>query len=219
MKDIIDKYIIKSKNYINLNFVYNDNIINKELKFKEQANEIDIKNKKMKILVYNKDKNNNNIETKIIKSKDIICPECKENILINIKDYRINLNECKNNHSRNNIKLEEYENTQKIGLSKIECDKCKNIYNKYNNEFYICYSCNIILCSSCKINHNNSHNIINYNDKNYICNKHNKWFIKYCKECKENICKLCENEHKNHNIINIKDMILDKADLKKENEK
>ena len=103
------------------------------------------------VLVYNKDKNSNNIETKIIKSKDIICPECKENILINIKDYRINLNECKNNHSRNNIKLEEYENTQKIDLSKIKCDKC----NKYNNsEFYVCYSCNIILCTSCKINHN-----------------------------------------------------------------
>ena len=53
MKDIIDKYIIKSRNSnINLNFVYNDNIINKELKFKEQANEIDIKNKKMKILAF-----------------------------------------------------------------------------------------------------------------------------------------------------------------------
>ena len=48
------------------------------------------------------------------------------------------------------------------------------------------------------VNHDNSHNIINYNDKNYICRKHNEKFVKYCKECKENICMLCQNEHKNH---------------------
>ena len=43
----------------------------------------------MQILVFDKNENNNK-EEKIIKSKEVICPECKENILISIKDYKIN---------------------------------------------------------------------------------------------------------------------------------
>ena len=46
----------------------------------------------MNIEVYNDAENTNNIDINIIKSKDVICPECKENILINIKEYKINLN-------------------------------------------------------------------------------------------------------------------------------
>ena len=57
------------------------------------------------------------------------------------------------------------------------------------------------LCPLCKSSHNKNHNIINYNDKNYICNKHNELFIKYCNECRENMCMLCENEHKNKKYV------------------
>ena len=148
MKDIRDKFIIKTKiNNLNGYHLYNGDKINEELKFNEQANENDNQRKKMKILVYDKEENINNNEN-IIKSKDVICPECKENILINIKDYRINLYDCKNNHIKNNILLEEYENTQKIDISKIKCDKCrdKNLSNIFNNKFYICYTCNMNLC-------------------------------------------------------------------------
>ena len=99
MKDIINnKYISKSENINkNIYFLYNGDNINKELTFDQQANEIDIKRKKMNILVYDEEKeeNNKNIGN-IIKSKEIICPECNENILININNYKINLNECKN---------------------------------------------------------------------------------------------------------------------------
>ena len=48
---------------------------------------------------------NNNI----IKSKSIICPECKENIRIKINDYKIKLYDCKNGHNIDNILFEEYE--------------------------------------------------------------------------------------------------------------
>ena len=103
MKDIINKYIIKTeKNNKNLYYLYNGDKINEELSFNEQANENDNKRKKMNILVYIKEENINNKEN-IIKSKDVICPECKENILINIKDYRVNLYECKNNHTKNTL--------------------------------------------------------------------------------------------------------------------
>ena len=53
MKDIINKFISKSENINkNIYFLYNGDNINKELTFDQQANEIDIKRKKMNILVY-----------------------------------------------------------------------------------------------------------------------------------------------------------------------
>ena len=125
MKDIINKFLIKiDKKENNLYYLYNGNIINNELTFIEQANELDKERKKMNIIVYNKDEDNN-IKKEII-SKDIICPDCKENILIEIKDFKINLSGCKNNHSINDIILNKYEETQKIDLSKIKCDICHN---------------------------------------------------------------------------------------------
>ena len=71
----------------------------------------------MNIIVdkYEEDKNNKN---EII-SKDIICKKCKEDVLINIKNFKINIYGCKNNHKTNNILLNEFENTQKIDINKI----------------------------------------------------------------------------------------------------
>ena len=63
----------------------------------------------MNIIVYNNDEDMN--KKKEIISKDIICPDCKENILINIKDFKINLSRCKNNHNINDIILNKYEET------------------------------------------------------------------------------------------------------------
>ena len=141
--------------------------------------------------------NENNVNEKEINeiiSKDIICPECKENILINIKDFKINLYECKNKHKINNILLYNYENTQKIDISTIICNICnKNDKKDINeNEFYICNTCNKNMCSLCKSIHDKNHIIINYDDKNYICKKHKEIFVKYCKTCKEDICVICE---------------------------
>ena len=99
-----------------------------------------------------------------------------------------------------NILFEEFEETQKIDISQIICDICKK-YNKnttYNNEFYICNTCNKNICPICKSNHDKNHKTINYDDKNYICKKHNDSFNTYCKICNENICFICENEHSAH---------------------
>jgi len=87
------------------------------------------------------------------------------------------------------------------------------------NFIYICNKCNINLCPLCKYKHDKNHNIINYNDKNYICKKHNDRYIKYCKECKENICFLCTNEHKDHNMIELLNIIPNNNELLKEMEK
>ena len=127
---------------------------------------------------YNNEEDENEIKEAI--SKDIICPECKENTLIDINNFKINFHDCKNNHNMNK-KMNEFENTQKININKIICDIC-NINNKgntHNNDFYICNTCNKNICPLCKSNHDKNHNIINYDDKRYICKKHNDSFIKY----------------------------------------
>ena len=66
------------------------------------------------------------------------------------------------NHN-NNISLEEYENTQKVNLSKIICDECKikNKGNSYKQIFYRCNTCKKNLCPLCKEKHLENHYIIN----------------------------------------------------------
>ena len=209
LKEICKRFELKTNNEINnIYFLYNGNKINEELKFNELANKEDNERNIMNILVY--EINKTIIKDNIIKSNEIICPECNENILIKINDYKINLFDCKNNHIKRNILLKEYENIEKIDISKIKCDICKlkNKSNAYNNEFYSCLNCDKYICPLCKEKHDNNHKIINYEHKNYICNKHNEIFTKYCYECKMNICITCEKEHKNHNGIYYGDILL-----------
>ena len=155
------------------------------------------------------------------KSNVIICPECKENIKMNVKDYKINLSECKNGHKIENILLNEFEKTQIIGLNKIICNICRT--NKksttYNNLFYKCLTCNYDICPLCKFNHDKKHQIINYDDKFCMCEKHNNNYISFCQNCKKNICTLCLDQHKIHTMINFNHILPNMANLeKKKNE-
>ena len=216
MKEICQKFKQKLNlnNNLNIFYSYNGKIgFDGELSFEELANSEDKFRNKMNILVYDIQtiKNNSN---NIIKSKNIICPICKENIKMNIKDYKINLYECQNEHKFENILLNEFEELQNIDLLDIICDICKkcNKCISYNNVFYKCLTCKNDICPLCKSNHDDKHKIINYDDKYYICNKHNENYISYCEECKINICTLCE-VHKNHKRINFIDILPKKMDL------
>ena len=75
-------------------------------------------------------------------SKDIICPQCKENILLNIRDFKINLSGCKNKHNIKNILLNKYEESQKIDISNIKCNICNrnNINNILNDKVIKIYA-------------------------------------------------------------------------------
>jgi len=178
MIEICNNFITKS-NIIenNINYFYNGEggaQFNKNLTFNQMVNSIDKERKKMKILILSSENQDNN--KKFIRSKNIVCPECGEDIKIKIENYMINLLECKNNHKKNNISLEDFEKTQMIDLEKIKCAICKenNKENTYNNEFYKCEEYNINICPLCKLKHNKEHNIINYDKIHYICNKHNE---------------------------------------------
>ena len=82
MKDICQRFAKKLQIEIDkIYFIYNGSKINEELNFNEQANEEDRKRNIMNVLVNDI---NDRKEEKIVKSKEVICPICKENILINI---------------------------------------------------------------------------------------------------------------------------------------
>ena len=214
INEVFLKYSSMIKEDINsLMFLYNGQIINEELTIQQVVNEVDKRRKKMNILASDLEE----YESETMKKSEIpICPKCGENIIIDIKDYKIKLYDCKNKHEIDYMNFFEYENTQKIDEAKIICGKCHGKKSEtFNNEFYRCISCKINLCPLCKIKHNNSHEIINYEDKNYICEIHNEFYFAYCKQCKSNICLTCQSEHDDHDIISF-GKILPKIDnLKK----
>ena len=203
-KNIIDKYLIKiSKEPDTLYFISNGKQMNPNETIGNQMNEQEKKDNKIIIYVLLIEKENNN--DKIIKSKDIICMKCKEPCRIIIENYKIKLYECPNGHINNNIKLLDFDNTQNINISKIICNKCPYKNKGNSDEFYKCLTCKINLCILCRSNHNNTHNIIKYDEKDYICDIHNENIIKYCIDCNKNICFSCE-EHENHKTIYLGDI-------------
>ena len=213
VKDIYQKFRnkVQAEDKV-LYFMYNGkNIQNGELKLDDISNFEDKKRNKMNILVNELEGTQEQKKDQsecIVKSKEIICPKCQENIKINIKDYNICLFQCKNKHKLD-LLFNEYDQTQNINLSKIVCQMCNN-YNKgnvHNNVFYRCNNCKLNLCPICYSKHNKNHNAINYDNKNYICEIHNKIFIAYCENCQNNICLFCEQNHNNHNIIHFGKLI------------
>ena len=219
MEEIYNNFINKSK--INRNEIYyfydgkGEENFNKQLTFNQIANKLDKERKRMNIIVIDKEKTTENKSK--IKSKNIICPECKEDIKMNVKNYKINLFGCKNNHQINNILFTEFENTQIVDLKNIIFELCKvNKSKTYKNQFFKCSDCNINLCLLCKINHNQTHKIYDYDKINIICIKHNELFTNYCKNCKKNICYLCEEEHGKHEVILLRKLMIEKSELMSE---
>ena len=214
---ICNKYVSKIQAEIhNIYFLYDGNEIkefNLQLPFNQVANVLDKERKIMTVLVFERVSTivNNNIKI----SKQIICPLCLENTRMLMENYKIKFYECKNGHVINNILLKEYENKQKIDELKIMCYLClKNSKAKsFNKQFYICNSCKINLCPICKSTHNKENNCVNYEGKNYKCEKHkNELYNSYYKKCKQNICTMCESEHINHEIISYGKILAKKDD-------
>jgi len=184
-------------------------IISDEFSFEKIANYEDKKRGKMIIKVEIERE-----EQDEINYQNILCPECKEKIKMEIKNFKINLFECKNNHKKDNILFNELKESQKINKLDKTCDICqknKKYISNNNQKFVKCLTCNKYICSLCKSYHDLTHDLINYEDTFYICDQHNKNNNSYCKECKINLCELCEHNLK-HKKINFVD-ILPKKDL------
>ena len=154
IQEICQRFVSKIGKDINtLYFIYDGVKINMNLTLQQMYEHLDKKRNILNIFVDEIDKNDS--YKNMIKSRNVICPKCNENIFINFIDYKINLSDCKNGHKINNISFEQYENTQNIDISKIICNICKkvNVNSIDNNEFYFCYSCSKNICPLCKTLH------------------------------------------------------------------
>ena len=214
---IINKFITKTNLILNnLCFISKGQALNENKTVENIMDESERQNGKIIILVYDLNDNINHDNANIIKSNEVICPFCKESCKLLISNYKIKLYDCKIGHITENIKLNEFSNKQKIDISQIACDNCKtnNKSNVHNNEFHICYECKMNLCPLCKDIHEKTHSIINYDSKNYICNEHKDFFIKYCKNCKLDLCIACLNEHRGHDLISYEKMFLAPKNLR-----
>ena len=218
MNEIFKKFLIKAElEDKSVYYIYKGNIIDKGIELEKVIGKEDKNLNKMNIIANIKEEIINN---EIIKSRFIICPECKEKTFIKIEDYRIELYNCKNGHKIKDILLDKYEELQKIDISKIICEECKEnkMSNTYDNKFYKCNNCKINLCPLCYSTHNKEHNIINYDSKDIICNIHKELFISYCNECKINICLSCINKHKEHDCISFVNILPDIDKIRNEKE-
>ena len=217
LKDIISRYLTKiqkpNKKFI---FLYNGKSIEEELTVSKHINEIDKQNNKMNVIVIDYDRTNQNI-MKCKKSKNVICPECKESIKINIREETISLYECRNGHSVEK-QFDEFESTQYIDEFKIICDSCKktNKGETHQNKFFICFTCNLNLCPLCNFSHDKSHNIIDYDDKNYICSEHCESYTSFCNDCNKDFCAMCEKVHIGHKTITYGIIMPDLKDINNE---
>ena len=162
------------------------------------------------------------------KSKYIICPLCKEKARINIDNYKIGLYGCKKGHDKNIVLINNFEQTQTIDEAQIKCQNCNKVNKNtsYQNIFFICFECKKNLCQLCKSKHDNTHNIIDYDDKFFTCDIHYESYTSYCVNCKRDICQSCEMEHNEHKVIsywtilpNIKKVKEEKNNLYNEKEK
>ena len=76
-------------------------------------------------------------------------------------------------------------------------------------------TCKKNLCPICKSNHNNKHKIIDYDNKNYVCEIHNDSFYSYCENCNTNLCMICLSKHnKSHKILNYINFLPNEEEIK-----
>ena len=121
MEKAIEKFLLKIDGEISCTFfLYNGVQMNLNEKISNIANPFDRENKKMLILVQV-------LESAFFRKdiKNIICPKCKEICFININDYKIFLNNCKNKHKTKNLLISGFDYHQNIDLRTIKCDICK----------------------------------------------------------------------------------------------
>ena len=215
MEEICKRFATKIQTDItNLIFLYSGNTINLHNSLSQIMNNIDKQRKVVSILV-----NTINTITKtktitnLIKSDIPICPECSETIKFDVKNYQIYLSECRNGHSKF-LPINEYEKTQYIDLNKIICKSCGTNKNKvYDNKMYMCYTCNSVLCPLCKNNHDKKHAVVNYDFKNFLCERHYESYNSYCSYCKVNLCLRCQKYHQEQNIISFGNIFPEKDEL------
>ena len=212
---VLDRFcqkVIKEKK--NLCFLNNGSILNEQLLITSIR-----PNDENKIIILVNDINTNSTGGPYFKkSENIICPQCKESIIISVKGYKIFLSQCKNGHKYDNLLLSQFNELQTEDISQILCGICKKSKSQtFENKMSFCFDCKINICNLCISIHDNNHNIIEYEKKNYICENDGEHFTSYCQTCKKNLCVSCENDHGQHEVIPFSKLMKNKNELIKQN--
>jgi len=164
-----------------------------------------------------------------IEDSFIKCPKCKtkSNILDNDLNNMLRLNwvppqpQPQDQFDKNNL-LED----QEIMERKLQyCEICPN--SKYIRDIaeFECLNCDIILCYECKVRHlsnprHQNHKIISYTKivqekvELSLCDKHREPTKLFCETCMKSICVICaqyDNDHIDHKINTIKNILDNQA--------
>ena len=211
---VLDRFCQKvMKEKRNLCFLNNGSILNEQLLITSIR-----PNDENKIIILVNEINNYTGGPYFKKSENIICPQCKESIIISVKGYKISLSQCKNGHKYDNLLLSQFNELQTEDISQILCGVCKKSKSQtFENKMYFCFDCKINICNLCVSVHDNNHNIIEYEKKNYICENDGEHFTSYCQTCKKNLCVSCENDHSQHEVIPFSKLMKNKNELIKQN--
>ena len=115
---VLEYLSIINKNMKDLYFMWNG----KYLSFKNNEKISNFKKNKIKIIVLNLKKKKNNKEL-----NQIICPKCKELVIINFEEDKIIINNCINNHNIIYSSMNELMKNQII--DELECDNIQFSYS------------------------------------------------------------------------------------------
>ena len=220
MSEVIDKFKNKAsdKNFKDYEFYFNDKIIIQDLKLSHfQLGE--------------KSSNNPLIIIISVRKRSFItkCPNCLANTcFLKIENFGLNFSGCPYNHKSTKT-FSQYENSQKINYSEINCQKCsktlkevKELFKcltcskKFQRSCYFCYECHAKFVEK---NSKVKHDLIKYEDKNYYCLDGCEYSF-YCLNCECDLCEICEKTHnKKHNIIKYDSITPKIKSIKRELEK
>ena len=167
----------------------------------------------------------NEIVISVIKNLRLIkCPKCDYNdCIIDLINFKVALYGCEHEHI-NFTNYDKYFKTQKFELSENICGTphCISSHQKDYLDYYLCLTCCKMLqktksfCYSCNESHkkeNDDHIGVKFNDRNYYCRSHWNKFIKYCFNCKKNLCETCVKDHTEHQFKNYELMAPNEKEL------
>ena len=164
IKDIKRGYLYKSEPSYKFELFYNEYKLEDDMIIKDIITERD-KIRNMMDIIVSKISEFDNIQIREVK-----CPKCYDNILLDILDYKFHLHDCKNGHSKSKILFNDFMKTQKNN-DYLYCYYCYRS-SIFPTSFYKCFSCKKNLCLSCKEKHDKKHEIMNLEEINSICNIH-----------------------------------------------
>ena len=193
--DMLERYLKKfdpDSKVIDFNFFYEGDKINSE-DYKKYIE--DNQFGKFDTFIISVEKN-----IKVIK-----CPNCNYgDCVVSLANYMTTFYNCEHKHL-NKSSYDNYFQDQIYFPERIICQDnerdCKRT-GRFDPDFQLCLTCsNIInrtnsICNSCSKTHKEkNHMVIKYEDKNYYCQAHMKRMVKYCFECKMNLCEDCVKKH------------------------